>query len=67
MFIFSKFGVFYEGGILMNIDIENLLKEAKVLYWKENETFQQNHIGIQDINKSKDNDFETLVLQCNKE
>lgn len=51
----------------MNIDVEKLLKEAKVLYWKENENFQQNHIGIQDKDKDLDNSHEYSVLQSAQE
>jgi hypothetical protein len=47
----------------MNIDIEKLLKEAKILYWKEYETSQQNHIGIQGNLKNSTNKDVHNILQ----
>lgn len=51
----------------MNIDVEKLLKEAKIIYWKENEYFHENHIGKQDKNKDLDNSHEYSVLQSAQE
>lgn len=49
--MFALFGCSLWGRVLMNNDdIERLLKEAKILYWKENDKviFQQKHIGKPD-------------------
>lgn len=56
---------------MKKIDIERLLEEAKIIYWKENENgeviFQQNHIGKLDKNKKLENNVQAPALQLVQE
>lgn len=51
----------------MSINIERLLEEAKIIYWKENEIFQQNHIGKLDKTQKLVNNVQAPALQLTKE
>lgn len=51
---------------MKNIDIEKLMRECKIIYWKEDEICQENTIGIQDNIKNLENIDKPLVIQCNR-
>lgn len=50
---------------MKSINIERLLEEAKIMYWKENETviFQEKHIGKQDKTENSGSAHEYSVLK----
>lgn len=51
-----------------SINIEKLLKEAKIIYWKENDVtlYQKNTIGILDNTKNTENKDRPLLIQYSR-